>query len=46
MSVPSPGALRGRKTDELTEASFAAAAPKVADWVRISIPGRGEGAGT
>lgn len=43
MLVLSPGALGGRKTDELTRGE--PAAPKVTDWVGISIPGRGEGLG-
>lgn len=43
MLVPNPGALGGRKTDELTRGE--PVAPKVTDWVAISTPGQGEGLG-
>lgn len=43
MLVPNPGALGGRKTDELTRGE--PVVPKVTDWVGISIPGWGEGLG-
>ena len=43
MLVPNPGALGGRKTDELTRGK--PVAPKVTDWVASSTPGPGEGLG-